>query len=522
MSGRSNARVRHAARALVCAGILVFALVGPAIASAAGVLAFSYSRSGWCDVYTVRPDGTRVKPLSLDGLSGRPSWSPDGTRMAFLRAKARPNYANAREIRTMRSDGSNDRLLREWERAPTAIEWSPKARYLAVADYDATSDRTRITQLDVRTGATRVLYSRTSVGRVRDIAYSPSGTQLLFVVNEGRTFRSYLLNVSSGSVRAAAVRNSHSVAWSRSTGEMAFNSKDADNRSLVRVLPPGGSLSEVLNVGYVGGMSWSPDASMLVVDAEWASCPVQQWPCTNSGLFTMTSTGAAVTRIFTDTRMQYPPWAAENPEWQPTRTRQAPSISASVPSTCAYGGPAKMTFTLKNAAGHAIAGRTVVVQSSSDARSWETVTSRTTDSRGRVTATGAPKTLRYYRAFFAGDSTYGQVTGAIHSVRPKASLTRPDMPSSPAKGAFFTASGYLKPQGASGSMPVSIYCYHKESGDWVLRRISSAKLSDYSSYSRYKATISLQYSGSWRARAQFEGDARNAATKSSWRYFSVR
>ena len=30
-------------------------------------------------------------------------------------------------------------------------------------------------------------------------------------------------------------------------------------------------------------------------------------------------------------------------------------------------------------------------------------------------------------------------------------------------------------------MPVSIYAYHKESGDWILRRISSAKLSDYSS-----------------------------------------
>ena len=75
-------------------------------------------------VYTVRPDGTDLKELG-DSASV-PAWSPDGTRLAFIK-----EGEDTRELQIMDTDGSNVRTLWSFERNRRLrlwynnLAWSP-------------------------------------------------------------------------------------------------------------------------------------------------------------------------------------------------------------------------------------------------------------------------------------------------------------------------------------------------------------------------------------------------------------
>jgi Tol biopolymer transport system component len=78
-------------------------------------------------LYTIRPDGSRLRPLfgRLGGPGPRPDWSPDGSRIAFSPRK---------HIFTMRADGRGLRRLttptseRAWS---ISAAWSPNGKYIA-------------------------------------------------------------------------------------------------------------------------------------------------------------------------------------------------------------------------------------------------------------------------------------------------------------------------------------------------------------------------------------------------------
>jgi Tol biopolymer transport system component len=74
-------------------------------------------------LYTIRPDGSRRRRLL--GRTGKPDWSPDGSRIAFSRGH---------DIFTIRADGRGLRRLTTAasERTRTSgAAWSPDGRYIA-------------------------------------------------------------------------------------------------------------------------------------------------------------------------------------------------------------------------------------------------------------------------------------------------------------------------------------------------------------------------------------------------------
>lgn len=84
------------------------------------------------DIYTVRPDGTRLRRLTKGGDSGAPSWSPHATKLAFVR-----NF----DVYVMRADGGGVRRLTRLsgvvkkaqrpKRDVGAVAWSPDGRFIA-------------------------------------------------------------------------------------------------------------------------------------------------------------------------------------------------------------------------------------------------------------------------------------------------------------------------------------------------------------------------------------------------------
>ena len=66
-------------------------------------IAFVGDRDGDWEIYVMNPDGTEVRQLTdNDGNDGEPAWSPDGTRIAF----ASDRYGDF-EVFVMNADGTD-------------------------------------------------------------------------------------------------------------------------------------------------------------------------------------------------------------------------------------------------------------------------------------------------------------------------------------------------------------------------------------------------------------------------------
>jgi Tol biopolymer transport system component len=88
------------------------------VGESAGRIAFARNRSRRDDIYTVRPDGTGLRRVVRDGTE--PSWSPDGSRLAFARRG---------RIWVVGADGRGARRIAR--RPANQPVWSPDGRRIA-------------------------------------------------------------------------------------------------------------------------------------------------------------------------------------------------------------------------------------------------------------------------------------------------------------------------------------------------------------------------------------------------------
>jgi hypothetical protein len=163
---------------------------------------------------------------------------------------------------------------------------------------------------------------------------------------------------------------------------------------------------------------------------------------------------------------------------------------------------------------------TAKCQSSTDNVQWSDVSSLQMPSGIGYVSVG-PKQTTYYRFVYDGDSYYGASTGMV-TVMPSADVRNPIAPAKMSHSKSYTVYGYLKPRRTSGSYPVRIYKYRYVSGKWKSYGYSTAKASNYSSYSKYSVKIKLAYKGKWRVRAYaIASEGLAAAWSSGYDYVTV-
>jgi TolB protein len=100
-----------------------------------GRVVFHHMREGGITVYTVRPDGTDLKPFFDRAGDHSPAWSPDGSRVAFI-----SDRSGAPRLHVMNRDGSGVRRLSDLPEGEDALgypwdaweneylPWSPDGR----------------------------------------------------------------------------------------------------------------------------------------------------------------------------------------------------------------------------------------------------------------------------------------------------------------------------------------------------------------------------------------------------------
>jgi Tol biopolymer transport system component len=88
-----------------------------------GKIAFTSTRDGDYEIYTMEPDGSNQTRLTNNsGYDISPKWSPDGTKIAFLRANV---FQLGYDIYVMNADGSNQTRLTNNLVVVEPPDWSP-------------------------------------------------------------------------------------------------------------------------------------------------------------------------------------------------------------------------------------------------------------------------------------------------------------------------------------------------------------------------------------------------------------
>ncbi|MEX0826089.1 MAG: serine hydrolase [Acidimicrobiia bacterium] len=135
------------------------------------MLAFVRGEPGQSDLYLINADGSALTQLTdLDGYAHAPAWSTDGTRIAFIWGHGDiRGWGHPGELWVIDRDGSNLRQLRE---APTTNPiWSPDGRQIV---FDSITAAGRIGLLDLDTGTV------SDLGLGFFPRWSPDGTRIAF------------------------------------------------------------------------------------------------------------------------------------------------------------------------------------------------------------------------------------------------------------------------------------------------------------------------------------------------------
>jgi len=220
------------------------------------------------DVWTIDADGTDLTRLTHSpGPDFDPSWSPDGTKIAF-----RSERSGEPEIWVMNADGTGQRRLA----AGLSPAWSPDGSLIAFAspgDQPCPPGRgPRCSGLSIMNadGSGQHRVPQTDGGEYP--SWSPDGKRIAFNSNLSGDHLMYIVDVDvdgSHVVDLSRVGEGWQVDWSPDGRSILFTSHrdHPDNYTDVYVMRPDGSAVRRLTHDRAYTPAWSPDGDNIVFSA---------------------------------------------------------------------------------------------------------------------------------------------------------------------------------------------------------------------------------------------------------------
>ncbi|MGI8673467.1 MAG: TolB family protein, partial [Luteitalea sp.] len=178
-------------------------------------IAFDSDRDGTRAVYVAGRDGRQPRRISGAGTALVPSWAPDGSRLAFVRAE--PHRPRVWQIWTadLRT-GVLQQLTSHRVGQPWGASWFPDGHRVAYSLED------QLIVLDTRSGARQKMPSPVRGRMVRTPAVSPDGARIAFQVHHDGM---WMLDLPSGRMtRVLSDRSAQEFAWSPDGRHVAYHS----------------------------------------------------------------------------------------------------------------------------------------------------------------------------------------------------------------------------------------------------------------------------------------------------------
>ena len=297
-------------------------VVGQASAAATptAALAFTSYRDGISSVYITNADGTgqqRLTATARPAFEGQPAYSPDGGRIAYVCG----NF----ELCVMNADGSAQQRLTtsNWPASWQYVEhpsWSPDGSKIAFATNSGGSFHIYAINAN-GSGLTRLLGAG---GDDEDPGWSPDGRMIAFESYHASNGNGaiYVMNANgTGAHRlTSAAKDDCCATWSQDGSRIAFARFDGEDTHLI-IMRSDGSDPTALTFGSCDEFdpAWSPDGTRIAFARNCAgSLGIDQINVDGNGLARVTSP----TRGFDE----FPAWRATP---APTASAPAPAPAPS-------------------------------------------------------------------------------------------------------------------------------------------------------------------------------------------------
>ncbi len=283
----------------------------PLIAAGTDVLAFASKPGDYWHIYTMNADGTHRRRLTDAGAHDRePDWSPDGTKIAFVRLANEADHAG--EIYVMDADGSNERLLASGGEP----QWSPDGNLIAFTGPPAvptsTGQPASIWVMHADGSDQRRLFE--GEGAAADVTWSPVGGLLAFAgiapnLPPGPTTGSQTTNLYTMTEKGTLVRRLTDTVYACNSEfspdgtRLAFITSNGGPFVVWTMAADGSDKTQLTKgPGTNAFPHWSPDGALIAFgfdpdgEPHWSTVPQTAGP-TPGSIWSMRTDGTALKRI---------------------------------------------------------------------------------------------------------------------------------------------------------------------------------------------------------------------------------
>lgn len=251
------------------------------------------------DIWVMNPDGSGKTNITNtpNADEGSPSWSPDGTQLAFYSNRDDING----EIYVMNADGTGVVRLTNRIGLDGSAAWSPTGTQIAfVSQRDTNNEDIFLMNAD-GTNQTRLT---TQSSNDRHPSWSPNGSKIVFYTLDYDIF-----SINADGTGATQLTNTSNQdmdpAWSPDGSKIAFSRHTGSNFEIFVMNPDGtGQTSITAADNSSGAPAWSPDGTrMAVVRPVPFGTPLE--------IFVMNADGTGAVNIGNTAANEYSDW----PSW---------------------------------------------------------------------------------------------------------------------------------------------------------------------------------------------------------------